>query len=364
MRIAQVAPMYEAVPPLKYGGTERVVSYLTEELVRRGHEVTLFASGDSQTTARLVPTVDRALRMRFSRSEMQDLGLPLHLAMLGDVFAHASDFDIIHCHLDYLPFSFEPFIETPIVTTLHGRLDLPVWQQMFAQFAQSRVISISNSQRIPVKRLHPNWVGTVYNAVPVDDFPFSAKPGKYLLFVGRIAQEKRLDWAIEIAKRSGMPLKIAAKVDPTDQDYFHREIEHLLDHPLVDFIGEVNEKTKRKLMVNAYALTFPIDWPEPFGMVMAEALACGTPVLAMNRGSVPEVIRHGVTGIVGESMDELAAAVPQIADIDRRACRAEAELRFSNQAMAEGYELIYQRIRQERRWTTPFERIQEKVITA
>lgn len=364
MRIAQVAPMYEAVPPLKYGGTERVVSYLSEELVRRGHDVTLFASGDSQTTARLVPTVDRALRMRFSHSEMHELGLPLHLAMLGDVFARASEFDIIHCHLDYLPFPFEPFIDTPIVTTLHGRLDLPVLQHIFAKFSNARVISISDSQRAPLKRLQPNWVGTVYNAVPVEEFPFSAKPGKYLLFVGRIALEKRLDSAIEIAKRSGMPLKIAAKIDPTDQEYFEREIKHLLDHPLIEFVGEVDEKTKRRLMVNAYALAFPIDWPEPFGMVMAEALACGTPVLALNRGSVAEVLRHGVTGIIGETVDDLVVGVPQIAEIDRRLCRLEAEMRFSTKAMAEGYETIYGRIRQERhRLRAPFERLQKKAIS-
>lgn len=364
MRIAQVAPMYEAVPPLKYGGTERVISYLTEELVRRGHDVTLFASGDSRTTARLVPTVDRALRMRFSSSEMHNLGIPLHLAMLGDVFARADEFDVIHCHLDYLPFPFEQFVTAPVVTTLHGRLDLPVLAQMFAQFSSSRVISISNSQRAPLNRLHPNWVGTVYNAVPVDDFPYSAKPGKYLLFVGRIAREKRVDWAIEIAKRSGMPIKIAAKVDPTDEEYFKQEIEHLLDHPLVEYLGEVNEKTKRKLMANAYALVFPIDWPEPFGMVMAEALACGTPVLALNRGSVPEILHHGETGIIGETIEDLIAAVPEIDLLDRRICRADAELRFSAQAMAEGYELIYNRMRQERHWSMPFERINEKAISA
>lgn len=347
MRIAQVAPMYEAVPPLKYGGTERVVSYLTEELVRMGHEVTLFASGDSRTAARLVPTTDRALRVRFSRNEMQDLGLPLHIAMLGEVFQRANEFDIIHSHVDYLPFAFEPLVDTPLVTTLHGRLDLPFLLQVFAQFQQARVISISNSQRTPLQPVKPNWVGTVYNAVPVTNFPFRAKPGDYLLFVGRIATEKRVDWAIELAKRSGMPLKIAAKIDPLDQEYFANEIEHLLDHPLIEFLGEVDEPTKRELMANAYALAFPIDWPEPFGMVMAESLACGTPVLALRRGAVPEVLRHGVTGFICDTLDELVAAVPAIATLDRRVCRTEAEQRFSAQAMAKGYETIYQRIRHE-----------------
>ena len=344
MRIAQVAPMYESVPPQRYGGTERVVSYLTEELTRRGHDVTLFASGDSQTSARLAPTTGRSLRARFSLRELQELSNPLHLAMLSEVFQRADEFDIMHCHLDYFAFPFEPFVDTPTVTTLHGRLDLPFLRQVFGQFPNNRVISISNSQRAPLADLHPHWVGTVYNAVPVDDFPFSPDPGAYLLFVGRIAVEKRVDWAIELAKRSGMPLKIAAKIDPYDQAYFDSEIKHLLDHPLVEFLGEVNEIEKRTLMANAYALAFPIDWPEPFGMVMAEALACGTPVLALNRGAVPEVLRNGVTGIIGETLDDLVAAMPHIPELDRRICRAEAELRFSASAMAAGYERIYQNI--------------------
>lgn len=347
MRIAQVAPMYESVPPQRYGGTERVVSYLTEELTRRGHDVTLFASGDSRTSAKLTPTTDRALRARFSLRELQELSNPLHLAMLSEVFQRAGEFDIMHCHLDYFAFPFEPFVDTPVVTTLHGRLDMPFLRQVFCQFPNNRVISISNSQRAPLADVYPHWVGNVYNAVPVDDFPFKANPGTYLLFVGRIAVEKRVDWAIELAQRSGMPLKIAAKIDPYDQEYFDSEIKHLLDHPLIEFLGEVDESEKRDLMANAYALAFPIDWPEPFGMVMAEALACGTPVLALNRGSVPEVLRHGVTGIIGETIDELVAAVPHVPDLDRRICRAEAELRFSASAMAAGYERIYQNILEE-----------------
>ena len=344
MRIAQVAPMYEAVPPHRYGGTERVVSYLTEELVRRGHDVTLFASGDSRTAARLVPTTERALRERFSLQEMRDLGVPLHLAMIGEVMQHADEFDIIHCHIDFFPFPFERFVRTPIVTTLHGRLDVPYWPMFFKRFPNAAVISISYHQRAPLTPFHPRWVGMVHNGIPVEEFPFSDTPGDYFLFLGRIAIEKRVDWAIEIAKRTGIRLKIAAKVDPYDQEYFEREIKHLLDHPLVEYLGEVDEQEKRRLLAGAYGLLFPIDWPEPFGMVQIESLACGTPVLAMNRGSVPEVLRHGVTALIGNSVDELVALAPKLGMLDRLACRREAERRFSARVMADGYEHIYKRL--------------------
>ena len=343
MRIAQVAPMYEAVPPHRYGGTERVVSYLTEELVRRGHDVTLFASGDSRTSARLVPTIERALREHCSLQELQELAIPLHLAMIGAMFQHAA-FDIIHCHLDYLPFAFVPFVPTPVVTTLHGRLDLRFLPQVFARFPDAALVSISQHQRAPLALLHPHWVGTVSNGIPVDQFPFSEKPGDYFLFLGRIAVEKRPDWAIAIAKRTGIRLKVAAKVDPYDQAYFDREIKPLFDHPLVDYVGEVDEQEKRQLLAGAYALLFPIDWPEPFGLVQIEALACGTPVLAMNRGAVPEVLRHEVTALIGNSVDELVALAPRIGALDRRACRREAERRFSASVMADGYEQVYTRM--------------------
>jgi len=344
MRIAQVAPMFEAVPPTHYGGTERVVSYITEELVRRGHDVTLFASGDSQTSARLVPTTERSLRQRFTLEELKTVSIPLHLAMLGEVFAHANEFDVMHCHFDYWPFPFAKLVNAPIVTTLHGRLDLDCLPPILQKFPKTPLVSISRSQRAPLKAIRPNWVGNVYNAVPVEEFPFRRKPGKYLLFVGRIALEKRVDSAIEIARRSGMPLKIAAKVDPYDQEYFDREIRHLLDDPLVEFLGEVDEQRKRELMADAYALAFPIDWPEPFGMVMIEALACGTPVLALKRGSVPEILRNGITGWVGETVDDLVAAVPRIKELDRSICRQDAEARFSVTAMADGYEQVYRRV--------------------
>jgi glycosyltransferase involved in cell wall biosynthesis len=344
MRIAQVAPMYEAVPPRRYGGTERVVSYLTEELVRRGHDVTLFASGDSRTSARLAPTSEAALRERFTLQQMRDLGIPLHMAMIGEVMQRADEFDVIHCHLDFMPWSFEPFVHTPIVTTMHGRLDLHYLPPLLQRSPRTALVSISHHQRAPLAPYRPRWLGTVYNGIPVEEFPVSQEPGDYFLFLGRIAPEKRPDWAIEIAKRSGIKLKIAAKVDPYDQEYFKREIEGLLDHPLIEFLGEADEIEKRELLAGAYALLFPIDWPEPFGMVQAEALACGTPVLAMNRGSVPEVLRHGVTAMVGDSVDELVALAPRIREIDRRACRREAERRFSARAMAEGYERVYKRL--------------------
>ena len=349
MRIAQVAPMYEAVPPHRYGGTERVVSYLTEELVRRGHDVTLFASGDSRTSARLVPTTDRALRERFSLEEMQELAIPLHLAMLGEVFQRADEFDIIHCHNDFYPFAFEPFIQTPVITTMHGRLDLRYLPPIFRKFPHVNVVSISYHQRAPLAQIRPHWVGTVYNAIPVEAFPFSEKPGDYFLFLGRIAPEKRVDWAVEIAKRTGIKLKVAAKVDVYDREYYELEIKHLFDDPIVEFLGEVDEYEKRELLAGAYALAFPIDWPEPFGIVMIEAMACGTPVLAMNRGSVPEVLRHGVSGLVGNSVDELVALAPRLGELDRRACRREAERRFSSRIMAEGYLQVYQRVIVERK---------------
>ncbi|NOK59611.1 MAG: glycosyltransferase family 4 protein [Chloroflexi bacterium AL-W] len=348
MRIAQVVPMYEAVPPKGYGGTERVVSYLTEELVQRGHDVTLFASADSCTAARLIPTVDHALREHTTAEEIQELAAPLHLAMLSEVFQYANDFDIMHCHVEYLSFGFAPFVRTPSVTTLHGRLDFPYLKSVLRRLSDTALISISHHQRAPLDEVHPHWVGTVYNAVPVSEFPFSTHAGKYLLFVGRISPEKRVDWAIEIAKRSGMPLKIVAKIDPCEQDYYENEIAPLLDHPLIEYVGEADERTKRELMQHAYALVFPINWPEPFGMVMIEAMACGTPVLALNRGAVPEVLRHGMSGFIGQSIEDLVDAVPYVTQMDRRLVRYEAERRFSTRAMADNYEQVYRRVIAER----------------
>ena len=344
LRIAQVAPPYEAVPPHRYGGTERVVSYLTEALVARGHDVTLFATGDSTTSARLVPIADRPLRENCTLEELKSLSVPTMLDVVGKVLRHADKFDIIHWHIDFFPWAFTPLIDAPGVTTMHGRLDLPFLPAVFNQHPNTAVVSISDHQRTPLAHIQPNWVGTVYNSVPVKDFPFSATPGDYFLFLGRINTDKRPDWAIEIAKRTGIPLKIAAKVDPYDQDYYESEIQPLFDHPLVEFVGEVNEEEKRELLVNARALLFPIDWPEPFGMVQIEAMACGTPVLAMRRGAVPEVVEHGVTGLIGDSLEDLIALAPQLEQMDRRVVRQVAEHRFSAETMAKGYETIYRQL--------------------
>ncbi len=344
MRIAQVAPPFEAVPPHKYGGTERVVSYLTEELVKRGHDVTLFATADSTTSARLVSIAEQPLRENLTLEEITALATPYVLGIVGDVLQQADEFDIIHFHLDYFPWAFTAMVNTPTVTTMHGRLDLPFLQTVFERYPDAPVVSISNHQRLPLASVNPHWVGTVYNAVPVEQFPFSATPGQYLLFLGRISSEKRPDWAVEIATRAGIPLKVAAKVDPSDVDYYENEIRPLFDHPLVEFLGEVDEAEKRALLVNAYGLCFPIDWPEPFGMVQIEAMACGTPVLAMRHGAVSEVVEHGVSGLVGDSVDELVALVPQLGPLDRRAVRRAAQERFSTQAMARGYEAVYRRL--------------------
>lgn len=352
MRIAQVAPLYEAVPPRRYGGTERVISYLTEELVRRGHDVTLFATGDSQTSARLAPTAEQALWQRYSRAKADELGMPMHLAMLSHIFQQADDFDVIHCHVDYLAFSFASLVRTPVVTTLHGQLGLAYLEPALQGNPEAALVSISRQQRRPIAHLRPNWVGNVPNAVAVEEFPFNDTPGSYLLFVGRLSPEKRADWAIEIARRTGMPIKIAAKLHECERDYFTETLEPLFADPLVEYLGEVDEQTKRDLMRDAYALVFPIDWPEPFGMVMIEAMACGTPVLALDRGAVPEVLRDGVSGFIGHTVDDLVEAAPKVASLDRAAVRREAERRFSAKVMADGYEQVYERV-QPARLTVP-----------
>ena len=290
LRIAQVAPLYESVPPNLYGGTERVVAYLTEELVHRGHQVTLFAAGDSSTAATLKATHPKSLRA----TGMVSWGNGLHLPMLSEVFDHADRFDVIHCHLDYWSFPFARMVKTPSVTTLHGRLDIPELLDVYRYYSGAFVVSISNAQRAPLREL--NWVGTVHHGLPADQLTFQPDRGKYLAYLGRIAPEKRPDLAIEIARRAGIPLKIAAKVDAVDQEYFDSKIRPLLKTDDVEFIGEIGEREKNEFLGNATALLFPIDWPEPFGLVMIEALACGTPVIARPCGSVPEVLRRGVTG--------------------------------------------------------------------
>jgi glycosyltransferase involved in cell wall biosynthesis len=338
MRIAQVAPLYESVPPRLYGGTERVVSYLTEALVLAGHNVTLFASGDSITKARLIPGVTQALRLSTAFREP----LVHHFLLLEQVFARAADFDVIHFHTDYLHFGLARRAGVPHLTTLHGRLDLPDLPPLYAEFGEIPVISISDNQREPLPEA--NWIGTVYHGLPRNLYRFNPGPGSYLAFLGRISPEKRLDLAIEIAEKAGMRLRVAAKVDRVDQDYFNETIKPLLSKPRVEFIGEINEQQKTEFLGRARALLFPIDWPEPFGLVMIEAMACGTPVIAFRRGSVPEIIEDKVTGFMVDNVDQAANAVAQVANLSRAQCRATFEERFCAERMAQDYLELYERV--------------------
>ncbi len=340
MKIAQVAPLYESVPPQCYGGTERVVSYLTEELVRQGHEVTLFASGDSVTQAELVAACPRSLRLHDGCVDQ----LAHHVLMLEQVFRQAERFDVLHFHCDYLHFPLSRRAWVPHVTTLHGRLDLPDLQPLYREYAEQPLVSISDAQRGPLPWV--NWQGTVYHGLPLDLHTFRDGPGQYLAFLGRISPEKRVDRAIEIAKAVGMPLKIAAKVDRADREYYEQQIKPMLRDAgsLVEFLGEVGGATKDEFLGNAHALLFPIDWPEPFGLVMIEALACGTPVIAFPKGSVPEVMTDGVTGFVVSSVEEAARAVGRVGELSRRRCREVFEERFSAPRMARDYLAIYRRL--------------------
>jgi glycosyltransferase involved in cell wall biosynthesis len=335
-RIAQVSPLYESVPPQLYGGTERVVSNLTEELVHQGHDVTLFASGDSKTAAKLVPCSPRSLRLDPGCAD----SLAHHIVMLEQVFSRAHEFDVIHFHIDYLHFPVSRRVSIPQVTTLHGRLDLPDLPPLYRAFNDMPLISISDAQRRPLA--FANWQRTVLHGLPPDQLPFHPGPGSYLAFLGRISPEKRVDRAIEIAKRVGMPLKIAAKVDKIDKDYFDQQIKPLLDDAAVEFVGEINEQQKGPFLGNAAALLFPIDWPEPFGLVMIEAMACGTPVVAFRHGSVPEVIRPGISGYIVEDMDAAVKATEQALTLDRQACRNDFEARFTAERMALDYVAAYE----------------------
>jgi glycosyltransferase involved in cell wall biosynthesis len=336
MKIAQVSPLYESVPPKRYGGTESVIHHLTEELISRGHEVTLFASGDSVTSAKLVPVCKNALRLD------ADCIDPFvhHFNMMEMVEKEARSFDIIHSHIDYLYFPIMRRSKNTYLTTLHGRLDIPELDPLFREYKDIPLVSISNSQRKPFP--YSNWMRTVFYGLPLDLYNFNKKGGDYLVFVGRISPEKRIDRAIEIAKKAGIQIKIAAKVDKVDNDYFELKIKKLLDHPLVDFIGEVGEKEKEELLGNALGFIYPIDWPEPFGLAMIEAMACGTPVLAYNCGSVPEVLDEGITGFGVNSLREAVAAVSRLSSLDRRKCRDAFERKFSVQRMADDYLTIYE----------------------
>lgn len=339
MKIAQIAPLYESVPPQLYGGTERVVAYLTEALVDLGHEVTLYASGDSQSRARLVPVCERALRLQ--GKQVVD-PLAHHVRLVERVFRDASGFDVLHFHCGYLQFPLCRRCPTPALTTLHGRLDLPDLKPLFADFSDMNLGSISNAQRAPLP--HARWLGTVYHGLPTDLHRFQPEPAGYLTFLGRISPEKRPDRAIEIAIRAGLPLKMAVKVDPADRDYFNGVIRPLLSHPLMEFLGEIDEREKEVLLRHAQALLFPIDWPEPFGLVMIEALACGTPVIAYPHGSVPEVLDDGVTGFIVSDQDEAVRAVAKLGQISRSQCRASFERRFSACRMASDYVALYDRL--------------------
>jgi glycosyltransferase involved in cell wall biosynthesis len=338
MRIAQVAPLFESVPPKLYGGTERVVSFLTEALVRQGHDVTLFASGDSVTSARLVAGSHRALRLE-GKNEYHLLS---HVLQLEQVCAMRDEFDVIHFHTDTLHFPLSRHAGLPQLSTLHGRLDVPLLVPLLREFGDMPLVSISDAQRAPVP--WASWQATVHHGLPRDLFHFHRGPGRYLAFLGRMSPEKRPDRAIEIAKRLGLPLKMAAKVDRADQDYFESQIRPLLRHPLVEFVGEIGEHEKDAFLGEAIALLFPIDWPEPFGLVMIEAMACGTPVVAFRHGSVPEIVEPGVTGFLVQSMDEAVQATQQALTLDRARCRQRFEQRFTSARMARDYVAVYERL--------------------
>lgn len=345
MKIAQVSPLFERVPPRAYGGTERVISYLTEELVGRGHDVTLFASGDSATRARLISAIPESIRPDMSRPR-QDW-LAYHCIQMDQVAELARSFDVIHFHTDYLHFPLARALGTPYITTMHGRLDFPELAALCRHFTDAPLVSISDSQRLPLPEA--NWVGTVHHGLPCDSTSFTPEAQNYFVFIGRVSPEKRVDRAIEIAKRCGTPLYIGAKIDKADERYFNDCIKAQLRDPLIHYVGEINEQEKRELLANARALLFPIDWPEPFGLVMIEAFSCGTPVIAYPHGAVPEIIEDGVTGFIVTNQEEAVSAAQRIATIDRRRCREAFERRFTAAHMADNYLRIYQHQRQQQR---------------
>jgi glycosyltransferase involved in cell wall biosynthesis len=337
MKIAQIAPLIESVPPKLYGGTERVVSYLTEELVRLGHDVTLFASGDSITSAELVACSPAALRLTPSMLDP----LPHNIVLLERVRQRAAEFDILHFHIDYLHFPLFRDSGIPTVTTLHGRLDLPDLVPLYRVFADMPVVSVSHPQRAPLSWV--NWVANVPHGIPKDLYSLSAEPrGDYVAFLGRIGPEKRPDRAIEIARQAGVPLRIAAKVDKVDEAYFGETIKPLLSLPGIDYIGEIGEREKGAFLGNAAALLFPIDWPEPFGLSLIEAMACGTPVIGWRCGSVPEIVEEGVTGFIVENIDEAVAAIGKARRLDRTRVRQSFEAKFTARRMATDYLALYE----------------------
>ena len=335
MRIALVAPLAEAVPPKLYGGTERVVSWLADELVRQGHKITLFASAGSDTSADLVSCAPQSLRLAGIRDHLGS-----SLAMLREVRRRADEFDVIHFHIDLLPNALFQDLAHKCLITLHGRLDLHDAHPLYEAFPEMPLVSISDSQRAPMP-MCANWLATIMHGLPPHICPFNSKGGDYLAFLGRISPEKRPDRAIEIAKRAGLKLRLAAKVDNADLEYFKTTIEPMLDHPLIEFIGEINESDKCEFLGAARALLFPIDWPEPFGLVMIEAMSAGTPVIAWRNGSVPELISNGVTGLIIDSVDDAVAAVATVSLMSRSSVRAEFERRFTAERMARSYIAAY-----------------------
>lgn len=338
MRIVQVAPLIERVPPEMYGGTERVVYYLTEELVKRGHEVTLFASGDSITSAKLVPMHEKALRFD---PDIENC-YPYHMLELGMVYDRAREFDLIHSHMDFMTFPFTTLVSTPTIHTLHGRLDIPDIHKIYKHYRNCNFISISNAQRKFIPDL--NWIDTIYHGYPLEKFPFNQEPEDYLVFVGRISPEKGPVEAIQIAKKVQKKLIIVAKVDPVDRNYYEEKVKPLITPPLIEYVGEKTEGERNEIVKKAKALIFPLDWPEPFGLVIIESLACGTPVITRNRGSIPELMIHGKTGFICETWEEMADAVQNLKDIDRRACRRHIEDNFSISHMVSRYEKAYELI--------------------
>ncbi|HWL81525.1 MAG TPA: glycosyltransferase family 4 protein [Roseomonas sp.] len=338
MRIAQISPLFEAVPPKLYGGTERVVSSLTEELVAMGHEVTLFASGDSVTAAKLAAMRDQALRLDPSVKDW----VAHYMKMVEQVAQRADEFDVIHSHIDYFPLGLLDRQRTPFLTTLHGRLDLPEFKMIYETYGHTPFVSISDHQRLPIPRL--NWVRTVLHGMPKDRLTPQPVEQKYFAFLGRVSPEKGLDKAIRIAARAGVKLKVAAKIDDADRAYYEREIAPLMAQSHVEYIGEINDDQKPEFLSGAHALLFPIDWPEPFGLVMIEAMACGTPVIAFRRGSVPEVMEDGLTGFIVENEDEAVAAIGRIPGLGRGKVRARFEQRFTARRMAEDYVSVYEEL--------------------
>jgi glycosyltransferase involved in cell wall biosynthesis len=340
LRIAVVSPLFESVPPKLYGGTERVVSYLTEELVNLGHHVTLFASGDSVTRAKLRAPVSRSLRLDSGCTEP----LAHHAIMLDELAATAGQFDVIHFHIDHWHLPLARHLGLPAVTTLHGRLDIADLAPLYRRFSDAPLVSISQAQRAPLP--WANWIATIHHGLPPDLYTLQPKPGSYLAFLGRFSPEKRPDRAIELARRAGIGLRMAAKVDRADKTYFEERIQPQLSTPGIEFVGEIGERDKQAFLGDALALLFPVDWPEPFGLVMIEAMACGTPVLAWRAGSTPEIVANGKSGFLVDNMEDALAAIDRLRGLDRAACRADFDNRFTVAHMARKYVEVYRRVRE------------------